>query len=188
MIRHLMALGVGAVAAMLVLPLLGAAGAVGLAVGFCAQSLAKDDFTGFFSLFEDQIRTGDIVRIAELPGTVEDITLRHLRLRNYEGHLDFIPNGLITAPSSGAAASECSSFNRGACVASSCGAQRSPLMRAASRSPNPQRTVHAGVDKKGGAPVRPLRMAEFAPGALNAGPGPNVSPAAAVASPPASAR
>jgi small-conductance mechanosensitive channel len=33
----------------------------GVAVGFGAQSLIKDYFTGFFILVEDQIRQGDVV-------------------------------------------------------------------------------------------------------------------------------
>ncbi|MBX3607610.1 MAG: mechanosensitive ion channel family protein [Piscinibacter sp.] len=106
-IRYLIAMVIGALAVMLVLgelgvslaPVLGAAGVVGLAVGFGAQSLVKDYFTGFFILFEDQIRTGDVVRIADLTGTVEDITLRHVRLRDYEGNVHFVPNGLITTVS-----------------------------------------------------------------------------------------
>lgn len=106
-IRYLVALVVGTLAAMLVLaelgvslaPVLGAAGVVGLAVGFGAQSLVKDYFTGFFILFEDQIRTGDVVRVADLTGTVEDITLRHVRLRDYDGNLHYVPNGLITTVS-----------------------------------------------------------------------------------------
>lgn len=106
-IRYLVSLGVGALAGMLVLgelgvslaPILGAAGVVGLAVGFGAQSLVKDYFTGFFILFEDQIRTGDVVRIAELTGAVEDITLRHVRLRDYDGNVHFVPNGLISTVS-----------------------------------------------------------------------------------------
>ena len=77
-------------------PILGAAGVVGLAIGFGAQSLVKDYFTGFFILFEDQIRTGDVVTIAKISGAVEDITLRHVRLRDYDGNVHFIPNSLIT--------------------------------------------------------------------------------------------
>ncbi|MDN8617453.1 mechanosensitive ion channel family protein [Variovorax ginsengisoli] len=104
-IRYLIALVIGAVAVMLVLaevgvslaPILGAAGVVGLAVGFGAQSLVKDYFTGFFILFEDQIRAGDVVTIAGLGGSVEDITLRHVRLRDYDGNVHFVPNGLITS-------------------------------------------------------------------------------------------
>ena len=43
-------------------PILGAAGVVGLAVGFGAQSLIKDYFTGFFLLAENQIRVGAELR------------------------------------------------------------------------------------------------------------------------------
>ncbi len=103
-IRYLIAMVISAVAVMLVLaevgvslaPILGAAGVVGLAIGFGAQSLVKDYFTGFFILFEDQIRTGDVVKIADIGGLVEDITLRHVRLRDYDGNVHFVPNGLIT--------------------------------------------------------------------------------------------
>jgi len=103
-VRYLIAMIVSAVAVMLVLaevgvslaPILGAAGVVGLAVGFGAQSLVKDYFTGFFILFEDQIRRGDVVKVADIGGLVEDITLRHVRLRDYDGNVHFIPNGLIT--------------------------------------------------------------------------------------------
>lgn len=76
-------------------PLLGAAGVVGIAVGFGAQSLVKDYFTGFFLLLENQIRVGDVVRIAGEAGLVEEITLRYVRLRNLEGNVHFIPTGLI---------------------------------------------------------------------------------------------
>ena len=79
-----------------VAPILGAAGVVGLAVGFGAQSLVKDYFTGFFILLENQLTTGDVVRIADKSGLVEDVTLRFVRLRDYEGNVHFIPNSLIT--------------------------------------------------------------------------------------------
>lgn len=46
--------------------------------------------------FEDQIRTGDVVKIADIGGLVEDITLRHVRLRDYDGNVHFVPNSLIT--------------------------------------------------------------------------------------------
>ena len=102
--RYLIALVVSALAVMMVLaevgislaPILGAAGVVGLAIGFGAQSLVKDYFTGFFLLFEDQIRTGDVVKVADIGGLVEDITLRHVRLRDYDGNVHFVPNNLIT--------------------------------------------------------------------------------------------
>ena len=79
-----------------VAPFLATAGVAGLAVGFGAQSLVKDYFTGFVMLIEDQIRQGDIVEIAGKVGTVEEVTLRYIRLRDYEGVVHFVPNSVIT--------------------------------------------------------------------------------------------
>lgn len=77
-------------------PILAAAGVVGVAVGFGAQSLVKDYFTGFFLLIEDQIRHGEVVEVAGKKGKVEEVTLRHVRLRDFEGSVHFIPNSAIT--------------------------------------------------------------------------------------------
>jgi small conductance mechanosensitive channel len=78
-------------------PILGAAGIVGLAVGFGAQSLVKDYFTGFFLLLEDQIRQGDVIKIDGHTGLVESVTLRYVRLRDYFGDVYFIPNSQIAS-------------------------------------------------------------------------------------------
>ncbi len=77
-------------------PILGAAGVVGLAVGFGAQSLIKDYFNGFFMLLENQIRQGDVIEICGKTGTVEDVTLRYVSLRDEEGSVHYVPNSLIT--------------------------------------------------------------------------------------------
>ena len=77
-------------------PILGAAGVVGLAVGFGAQSLVKDYFTGFFLLLENQMRQGDVVDAGGKSGVVEEITLRYVRMRDYDGNVHFVPNGTIT--------------------------------------------------------------------------------------------
>lgn len=77
-------------------PILASAGIVGLAIGFGAQSLVKDYFTGFFMLLENQVHQGDVVEVAGLGGLVEEITLRYIRLRDYEGSVHFIPNGAVT--------------------------------------------------------------------------------------------
>lgn len=79
-----------------VAPILGAAGVVGLAVGFGAQSLVKDYVTGLFLLVENQIRQGDVVQLGEHSGSVEEVTLRYVRLRDYSGNVYFIPNGTIS--------------------------------------------------------------------------------------------
>ncbi len=103
--RYLASVIITLVAAMLVLaelgvsvaPILGAAGVVGLAVGFGAQSLVKDYFTGFFLLLENQIRQGDVVKLGDHAGLVEEVTLRYVRLRDYDGNVHIVPNGMISA-------------------------------------------------------------------------------------------
>jgi small conductance mechanosensitive channel len=76
-------------------PILATAGVAGVAIGFGAQSLIKDYFTGFFLLLEDQIREGDVVEIAGRAGEVEEVTLRYVRLRDGDGYVYFVPNGEI---------------------------------------------------------------------------------------------
>lgn len=76
-------------------PLLAGAGIAGLAVGFGAQSLVKDVINGFFLLLENQIRVGDVVDIAGVGGLVEAVNLRTTRLRDLEGRVHIIPNGMI---------------------------------------------------------------------------------------------
>jgi len=76
-------------------PILGAAGVVGLAIGFGAQNLMKDYFTGLFILLENQMITGDVVKIADRTGTVEDVTLRYVRLRDADGSIHHVPNSEI---------------------------------------------------------------------------------------------
>jgi small-conductance mechanosensitive channel len=76
-------------------PLLASAGIAGLAIGFGAQSLVKDVISGFFILFEDQYGVGDVVKIGELSGVVERMTLRVTVLRNLEGQVHIVPNGNI---------------------------------------------------------------------------------------------
>lgn len=102
--RYMAAVIISVLAGMLVLselgvsvaPILGAAGVVGLAVGFGAQSLVKDYFTGFFLLLENQIRQGDVVKLGDHAGLVEEVTLRFVRLRDYDGNVHFVPNGSIS--------------------------------------------------------------------------------------------
>jgi small conductance mechanosensitive channel len=76
-------------------PILAAAGIVGLAVGFGAQSLVKDVISGFFMLLEDQIRVGDVVQIAGKAGLVEKINLKTTILRDLAGNVHYVPNGHI---------------------------------------------------------------------------------------------
>ena len=74
-------------------PYLAAAGIVGVALGFGAQSLVKDIIGGIFIIVEDQYNIGDVIKIASISGTVEEINLRRTVLRDLDGIVHFIPNG-----------------------------------------------------------------------------------------------
>lgn len=76
--------------------ILAGAGVLGLAVGFGAQSLVKDLVSGFFLIFDDVIRVGDVAQIGDATGVVEDVGLRLTRLRSFNGQLWSIPNGSVT--------------------------------------------------------------------------------------------
>lgn len=76
-------------------PLLASAGVVGLAISFGSQSLVRDYVTGFFLQLEHQFALGDIIRVGPVEGTVENITLRLVYLRDSSGALHIIPNGQI---------------------------------------------------------------------------------------------
>jgi small conductance mechanosensitive channel len=73
--------------------------AVGLAVAFGAQNLIKDYFSGFVMLLENQYMLNDTVRIGDMTGQVERITLRMTVLRDASGVVHFIPNGTINSVS-----------------------------------------------------------------------------------------
>jgi moderate conductance mechanosensitive channel len=79
-----------------VLPILTGAGIAGLAIGFGAQNLVRDVISGFFLILEDQVRIGDFARINGVAGTVEQINLRTIVLRDLEGAVQVFPNGTIT--------------------------------------------------------------------------------------------
>ncbi|MGE6459211.1 mechanosensitive ion channel family protein, partial [Klebsiella quasipneumoniae] len=79
-----------------VAPILTTAGVSGIAVGFAAQSLIKDYFSGLVLLLEGQLRIGDIVDIGGVAGQVEEMTLRYVRLRQLNGDVVYVPNGAIT--------------------------------------------------------------------------------------------
>ena len=77
-------------------PLLAGAGVIGLAVSFGAQSLVKDIISGLFILFENQFGVGDVVRIKDVSGRVEKMTLRIVVMRDLHGVVHIVPNGEIT--------------------------------------------------------------------------------------------
>jgi len=76
-------------------PLFAGAGVVGLAIGFGAQTLVRDIFSGVFFLFDDAFRKGEYIDTGDVKGTVEKISLRSLQLRHHRGPLNTIPFGEI---------------------------------------------------------------------------------------------
>lgn len=76
-------------------PFLAVGSAIGVAVGFGAQDLVRDVIGGFFILAEDQFHIGDVVRIADVAGAVEDIRPRVTVLRDLDGNVHYVPNGQI---------------------------------------------------------------------------------------------
>jgi moderate conductance mechanosensitive channel len=77
------------------------AAAVGVGLGFGAQTLVQDLLAGFFIVSERQYDYGDTVAIkttvgtVAATGTVEEVTLRVTRLRTVDGEVVFVPNGQI---------------------------------------------------------------------------------------------
>ncbi len=74
-----------------VAPLLAGAGVVGLAIGFGSQTLVRDVITGVFLLFEDAVAVGDSVTLGGLSGTVEQLSIRSIRLRALDGSVHIVP-------------------------------------------------------------------------------------------------
>jgi len=78
-----------------IIPLMGGAAVLGLAAAFGGQNLLRDYFTGFMILLENQYAVNDVVRIGDVAGLVERITLRLTVLRDLDGRVHFVPNGHI---------------------------------------------------------------------------------------------
>jgi small conductance mechanosensitive channel len=74
-------------------PLLVGASILGAALGFGAQSLVRDVLAGAVILIEDQFSVGDAVEVNGVVATVEDVTLRSTRMRDFQGRLFFVANG-----------------------------------------------------------------------------------------------
>jgi len=82
-----------------IVPVVAGLGIAGLALGFGAQYLIRDLIAGIFIILENQYRVGDVVRVADIGGLVEDVTLRKTVLRDLDGIVHHVPNGEIRAAS-----------------------------------------------------------------------------------------
>lgn len=79
------------------------AGAASIVVGLAAQNLLKDIFAGVVMLAENQVNIGDWVEVAIkgeghiVKGTVRDVTIRKISIRQVDGTLSYISNGEIAS-------------------------------------------------------------------------------------------
>jgi moderate conductance mechanosensitive channel len=104
-VRNLILGAVMAIAALVVIssagidvaPLLAGFGVLGLALSFGSQTLVKDVVSGIFFLAEDAFRIGEYIDCGKLMGTVEQISLRSVRLRHHNGPIHTIPFGQIAS-------------------------------------------------------------------------------------------
>jgi MscS family membrane protein len=67
----------------------------GIAVALAAQKTIENLFGGISILTDRVMRVGDLCRVGETIGTVEDIGLRSTRIRTFERGLISVPNGSL---------------------------------------------------------------------------------------------
>lgn len=72
--------------------LLGAAGIVGVAVGFAAQTSLSNLISGLFLIWESPFQVGDILTIGQTTGIVHSIDLLSVKLRTFDNQFVRIPN------------------------------------------------------------------------------------------------
>lgn len=77
-------------------PLIAGASIAGIAIGFGAQAIVQDFVSGIFIILENQYRVGDVVKLADITGTVEAITIRQTIIRDADGNKHYISNGQIS--------------------------------------------------------------------------------------------
>ena len=78
-----------------VAPLFAGAGVVGIAIGFGAQTLIRDVFSGLFFLIDDAFRKGEYIAVGNVQGVIEKISIRSFQLRHHRGALHTVPFGEI---------------------------------------------------------------------------------------------
>jgi moderate conductance mechanosensitive channel len=78
-------------------PLVAGAGVVGIAVGFGAQTFARDVIAGMFYLLDDAFRVGEYIQAGRYKGTVEGFSIRSVRLRHHRGPVFTVPFNLLGA-------------------------------------------------------------------------------------------
>jgi len=107
LVRHLLSITLFLLTVALVLdqlgvgvgPILAGAGIVGITVGLGIQPVLKNCIAGGRLIMEDRLRVGEIACINGKQGTVEEVTLHSIVLRDWNGTLHIFPNGEVSTMS-----------------------------------------------------------------------------------------
>ena len=72
--------------------LLGAAGIVGIAIGFASQTSVSNIISGLFLISERPFEVGDLIRVGDTTGTVMSIDLMSVKLKTFDNQFIRLPN------------------------------------------------------------------------------------------------
>jgi len=75
--------------------LLGAAGIVGIAVGFASQTSMSNLISGLFLISEKPFEIGDVIKVGEHTGVILSIDLLSLKIKTFDNQYIRIPNSLL---------------------------------------------------------------------------------------------
>jgi small-conductance mechanosensitive channel len=73
-------------------PLLGAAGILGIALGFASQTSVSNIISGFFLLAEEPFQIGDLIEVGDVSGVVLTIDMLSVKIRTFDNKMVRIPN------------------------------------------------------------------------------------------------
>ena len=76
-------------------PLLGAAGILGIALGFASQTSVSNVISGFFLLGERPFGVDDVIQVGDLSGRVLSVDMLSVKLRTFDNRFVRIPNETI---------------------------------------------------------------------------------------------
>jgi small-conductance mechanosensitive channel len=76
-------------------PLLGAAGVLGVAIGFASQTSVSNIISGFFLIAERPFSVGDVIQVGTTTGVVLSIDTLSAKLRTFDNTFVRIPNEIL---------------------------------------------------------------------------------------------
>ena len=78
---------------------IGSLGIGSVALGFAFSDILQNSLAGLLMLFRQPFEIGDQIEVTEYTGTVEAITIRETRLKQFDGQLILIPNSVVYSSS-----------------------------------------------------------------------------------------